>query len=182
MSADDTLEALVEQIFRAACTYRPHDEDRAAFRKILAPLVERAEMGDSWMVHAEQRGITNDRLVRALKQVERERDGYKTLSETQAATLTTFQALQGDPWRWMGDGSDHPESLACPVLMSPDHVREFVRDRDRLAAMLKDVGVIDEVMYSYPKMLARDVRRIVAWGNLRAHLDATEGEPDADTD
>lgn len=34
-------------------------------------------------------------------------------------------------WIWQNDEEDHPESLTCPVLMSVEHVRAFVADRQR---------------------------------------------------
>lgn len=44
------------------------------------------------------------------------------------------QEAQSDTWMWMGDEFDTPESLVCPVLMQPHHVREFVEDRADLSA------------------------------------------------
>lgn len=32
----------------------------------------------------------------------------------------------GEVWCWQGDGNDHPESLACPVLMSAGQLRKLL--------------------------------------------------------
>jgi hypothetical protein len=46
----------------------------------------------------------------------------------------------GEVWVWQGDDEDHPESLACPVLMRPEHVRKFITERDALVKALKLVN------------------------------------------
>lgn len=32
----------------------------------------------------------------------------------------------GSYWVWQGDGSDHPESIACPVLITPGQLRKWL--------------------------------------------------------
>lgn len=50
-------------------------------------------------------------------------------------------------WRWQGDG-DHPESLTCPVVMSPEKLRELLEARDTAKAseqqLADDVGELVE--------------------------------------
>jgi hypothetical protein len=37
-----------------------------------------------------------------------------------------------DPWHWKGDGEDHLESLACPILIEADDLRQLVSDNKRV--------------------------------------------------
>ena len=39
-------------------------------------------------------------------------------------------------WRWQGDGSDQPESLSCPVVMSADALRTLLAGRDRTSEIV----------------------------------------------
>lgn len=69
------------------------------------------------------------------------RDAMVRLSDLRAQvarqrhTIEVLRRVDKDEvWVWQNDDEDHPESLACPVLMSAEHVRAFVADRVRLAA------------------------------------------------
>ena len=46
------------------------------------------------------------------------------------ANLRMVEMEPGLAWRWQGDGYDDPASLACPVVMSAETLREFVAARD----------------------------------------------------
>lgn len=40
------------------------------------------------------------------------------------------EAIRGEAvWFWQGDGDDFPESLACPVVMQPEDLRELLRKK-----------------------------------------------------
>ena len=60
-------------------------------------------------------------LVSAAVAAEKER------AEVAEAELAKRKRLGIDPWHWMGDGSDHLESLACPILIEPDDLRAAIR-------------------------------------------------------
>jgi hypothetical protein len=62
--------------------------------------------------------------------------GQSLLEELTQALELLRRERNGEVWCWQGDDEDHPESLTCPVLMSAEHVRAFVADRARLAALL----------------------------------------------
>lgn len=50
---------------------------------------------------------------------------------------------QDGAWHWAGDGSDFPETLVCPVLMSAATLRELLADRDDwrdIAIGMRDFG------------------------------------------
>lgn len=69
-----------------------------------------------------------------LVEVEQERDTYyNQLEQERLKVREIHHATEGEFWYWQGDEYDHPESLGCPVLMEPDHVREFVAAKARLA-------------------------------------------------
>lgn len=51
------------------------------------------------------------------------------------AQLRLVSAGPADVWRWQGDGHDDPASLACPVVMSPSTLREFVAAREMVAEL-----------------------------------------------
>ncbi len=42
---------------------------------------------------------------------------------------------KGEVWHWQDDGEDHPESLTCPVAVSPDVVRRWVAAEAKLAVL-----------------------------------------------
>lgn len=58
----------------------------------------------------------------ALHEVERERDWYKTRSQTM------HEHQNGQVWYWQGDGEDHPETLvnSLPVVIRADQLRELI--------------------------------------------------------
>lgn len=52
-------------------------------------------------------------------------------------------------WIWQGDGSDHLESLACPVVIQPHQLREPVRQQpDRLDEVLELLRKADILVLS----------------------------------
>lgn len=71
----------------------------------------------------------NARLTEELAEAQRTITGYEELVASQDAFLREYRALQNDPWRWVGDGFDFPDSLSsqCPVLMTSDKLRELLK-------------------------------------------------------
>ncbi len=43
--------------------------------------------------------------------------------------------FKDETWHWQDDGEDYPESLACPVIVSPDVVRRWVKAEAEVAAL-----------------------------------------------
>lgn len=64
----------------------------------------------------------------------KERDGWKLeaeslkerLCQTTDELIAINKAAKHDVWYYQGDGTDHPESLTCNVVMSADQFRELV--------------------------------------------------------
>ncbi len=47
------------------------------------------------------------------------------------AELTILRhKMDGEVWFWMGDGSDVPETLACPVIMDADTLRKLLASQN----------------------------------------------------
>lgn len=72
-------------------------------------------------------------LIAALEARERERDerrdeerraAEKEVAKLQADVKLHWQKAGGDYWVWQGDGSDHLESLCCPILIHPSDMRK----------------------------------------------------------
>ena len=59
-------------------------------------------------------------LDEALAVIKREAE---KLSDENAALQ---RERQGEVWYWQGDGEDHLESLACPVLIEADDLRALL--------------------------------------------------------
>jgi hypothetical protein len=57
-----------------------------------------------------------DELARQVAEVERLRADNKLHR----------QRAEGEYWVWQGDGTDHPESLTCPVLIHAQDLRELL--------------------------------------------------------
>lgn len=62
-------------------------------------------------------------------------------AELRASRFRTFSSE--DCWIYLGDGSDHLESLVCPVVISPAELIRIVKQRDALLAAL--VRIADAV-------------------------------------
>lgn len=64
----------------------------------------------------------DDSLKAQLAEVTADRDRWKE----------NAQRLQreriGEVWLWQGDGEDHLESLACPILITADQLREELEE------------------------------------------------------
>ena len=52
----------------------------------------------------------------------------KLLNETLCAKLAIVATPTEGVWRWQGDGGDYPESLACPVVMSAETLRNLLTE------------------------------------------------------
>ncbi len=50
----------------------------------------------------------------------------KERADAAEAKLAKHKRLKDDPWHWMGDGSDHLETLICPILIEADDLRAIV--------------------------------------------------------
>lgn len=56
-------------------------------------------------------------------------------SEGRRRELEAVRAGPDFVWRWQGDGKDHPESIACPVVMTTRTLRSFVSAKEALEAI-----------------------------------------------
>lgn len=59
----------------------------------------------------------------------------RTIAELRAALAEARQFKIGHVWFWQGDGHDHPESIACPVVMSQHNLRELIAKIDKADAL-----------------------------------------------
>lgn len=64
----------------------------------------------------------------------------KRITELEQQKLTRF--LDTECWIYMGDGSDYPESLVCPVVMSAQQFRDLLREWKPIETAPKDVKYI----------------------------------------
>jgi hypothetical protein len=95
----------------------------------------------------------------------------------------TIRVERDGVWLWQGDGSDQPESLACPVVMSADTLRDLLRnqvanaDAESRAALLGTM--VDEERVMKEGALARAEAAERALGEARLKLDEYERDRDA---
>jgi hypothetical protein len=59
--------------------------------------------------------------------LEKELEGWKRLALQHQEEVMKYMALEDDPWRWQGDGTDDLESLTCPVLITAEDLRELIK-------------------------------------------------------
>jgi hypothetical protein len=50
------------------------------------------------------------------------------------------QALDGNFWVYQGDGSDHLESLVCPVVIDPRRLHNAIQNCEKLGMALQKIG------------------------------------------
>lgn len=69
--------------------------------------------------------------------------------------LSMVTAGHEEVWKWIGDGGDNPDSLTCPVVMSPERLREM------LAVIEAAIELIDTVpeLYDPVDQVACDLHR-----------------------
>ncbi|SEH89066.1 hypothetical protein [Paraburkholderia hospita] len=60
------------------------------------------------------------RAVQVLRAIEPEN------AELRAELARRQAEEKGEVWYWQHDGNDHPESLACQVMIKADHLRELI--------------------------------------------------------
>jgi hypothetical protein len=51
---------------------------------------------------------------------------YKQEAELRREQRFIHEIRNSAVWYWQGDGDDYPESLGCPVVMRPEHLRELL--------------------------------------------------------
>lgn len=72
-----------------------------------------------------------------IERLEAELASLKAENADQAEELRTLRRIpKGEVWYWQGDGHDMPESLACPVIMEPQILRDLMANNQRLRAKL----------------------------------------------
>ena len=76
-----------------------------------------------WCEHGEDMLTKIRQLTAENKRLTKERDGWKKLS-------------RHDYWVWQSDGTDHPESLVCGVVMSAHQIRAILAERDAAQALV----------------------------------------------
>jgi hypothetical protein len=108
------------------------DAEIVALCACVAELEEMVEGGDREARNQRDRADEAERKLSAVAAEWKEMDA--SLSEAKEQ-LRIVSAGPDDVWRWAGDGGDDPASLACPVVMSAETLREFVAARERVAAL-----------------------------------------------
>lgn len=68
-----------------------------------------------------------ERIKRQDALIESLREEVRTWKE---AFIRSRDESEGNTWIFMDDGDDHPESLTCPVIISADQLREFLKCRE----------------------------------------------------
>lgn len=70
-------------------------------------------------------------------------DCERLKSERDEARQNLNRAMKGETWSWQDDGEDHPESLACPVLVQPNVIRRWA-SAERLIEEMRE-GLADMI-------------------------------------
>ena len=69
---------------------------------------------------------------------ERERDHWKLEYERNKFDLNQWsQFASGNYWAWQGDGSDHIESLTCPVVIQPRDLKAILQELATVKAWIE---------------------------------------------
>ncbi len=112
----------------------------------------------------------------------------RRLAEAEAENKVLRHIPQGETWYWQGDGTDFPESLTCPVIMTADVLRNMLarlaeaeQERDGLAAELKeadDMAVVGTKVTEDQMDKALEIieKRADDYAALAAKLKEAEGE------
>lgn len=87
------------------------------------------KLGVAWADLQVMRVVDAEHLQRAVR------------AESEANRL--FAERTGKVWMWNGDGSDDPDSLSCPVLMTAEQARELLAERNEARA---GIGKMQEVV------------------------------------
>lgn len=60
----------------------------------------------------------------ALVEHSKQQDAIIADMRQKLATVSLYE--QSEVWFWQGDGEDYPDSLVCPVVIQPDHLRQLI--------------------------------------------------------
>lgn len=73
----------------------------------------------------------------------------KRAADLQLDKSTLIREREGEVWIWQGDEEDHPESLACPVLIQPEDLRAILGAAERVkqACVAKVNVLVDQYGY-----------------------------------
>lgn len=85
--------------------------------------------------------------------------------------LSMVTAGHEDVWKWIGDGSDDPDSLSCPVVMAPERLREMLTVIEAAINLIDQVpdlnDPVDSVAYVLYRKLSQAVDGLLAAQALR---------------
>ena len=121
----DEYDALKKNLFY-------HSMNAAPVSKLKTHLGGALEAIESLQVHIAE----TEKLIRVLRY---DIDSRVRINEVLKAEIDElreikFQRFHDDEcWIFSDDGEDYPESLACPVVMSAEKLRELLSYRDRIA-------------------------------------------------
>ena len=68
-----------------------------------------------------------------------------------------------DPWLWIGDGTDDPETLACPVLMSADQARDLHAKLEAAEKRAEEAQALAEKLQARAEEAAMHLRGCEFW-------------------
>lgn len=116
-----------------------------------------------------------NKSAQAFREVAEGLERERVLREQLAVVRTDSDGV----WRWLGDGNDDPESLACPVVMSPATLRSMLTDRakaelDANAVVLAARSLL-ESLDDYVATVDREVAEVLERERvLRVQLDSAK--------
>lgn len=119
-------------------------------------------------------------------QLEEQRRRYKEDHEAWQAEKKKLQdfgpaILDGENiWRWMGDGTDKPDSLCCPVLLTSNQLREFVARGAELDEARAELAEYSINIINVP--LARGIRTLAKRADRFGEYEFTDRRPDGLTE
>lgn len=131
----DNFDRFAESFYEAVNTKRDYtlDEDPTYnlhhFRQVVKSDI-RVALAVQAEAHAEERKVDKRKLEAMKADLSL---WTEKLGEAERRLRIVHTSAEG-VWRWMGDGSDQPESLTCPVVMSCETLREMVKQISDLKA------------------------------------------------
>lgn len=69
---------------------------------------------------------------------------HEQVSDVVNRSRAALDYMKHNVWYWQGDGTDHPETLGCPIIIQPGDMARIVEDQEGFSRFLIENGGLME--------------------------------------
>lgn len=118
---DDAIKHAALTVAKEACNHvRGHIYNAIEYIKTMdhPGVIEQLKKEDGVVTKVDSHKEITDRLLQTIQKITDERNDL-------------LRERDGEVWIWQGDDDDHLESLACPILIRPEQLRDIIVETNK---------------------------------------------------